>query len=217
MPKSNVSAIPNKVKNRIGQRFGRLLVIGYSHVTKERSAAWECKCECGQIIVVRVQHLRSGHTQSCGCYNRERVRKALFKHGNAVRSQPKTPEYNSWYGMKSRCYEKNAKGYKNWGGRGISVCDRWRNSFPNFLADMGRKPSPDLSIDRIDNDGNYEPGNCRWATRSQQQRNKSTPSMTEADCAKAVEFRIQGLSSRKIGTILGFNKNTILRHTKNIG
>lgn len=100
--------------------------------------------------------------------------KSLRRHGHAARNPlARSPEYRAWDAMKSRCYNPKARGYAGYGGRGIAVCDRWRYSFENFLADMGERPSPEHSLDRIDNDGNYEPGNVRWATRSEQQRNRT--------------------------------------------
>jgi hypothetical protein len=94
-----------------------------------------------------------------------------LKHGHACR-HPRSSEYNCWGSMIARCTNPNDPGWKNYGGRGIRVCERWRNSFENFLADMGLKPSPGLSIERVENDGNYEPGNCRWATRKEQRANQ---------------------------------------------
>ena len=162
--------LPRKIGTRdvaVGQKFGQLTVKEFSHV-KKRRACWVCLCECGKTSIVSSNHLRSGQSKSCGC--------SRSKHDH--RSNGKmTPEYCCWHHMKQRCSNKNNKRYKDYGGRGISVCKRWRNSFPNFLADVGPRPSPEHSLDRIDNMGNYEFANFRWATRKQQSRNKRSNRM----------------------------------------
>lgn len=127
---------------------------------------FECACICGGIKLVRIGHLRARLTRSCGCLQREFARKRFRKH-----FMKGTPEYHSWVGMRQRCYNPESPQYSDYGGRGIIVCQRWMDSFDNFISDMGKAP-PGLSIDRINNDGNYEPGNCRWATRKEQNNNK---------------------------------------------
>ena len=160
-----------------GQRFGRLSVIASAGVvltgkTNKKFSLWLCRCECGNETKVRGIKLRSGHTSSCGCLSRERASTSKLRHGENSRRHGMTAEYRCWAAVKTRCMNPKASGYDQYGGRGIQVCDRWK-TFENFLADMGRKPSPEHSIDRYpDGDGNYEPGNCRWATKSEQRLNQ---------------------------------------------
>lgn len=153
-----------------GRRFGRLVIVRIAG-RKNGEVYWSCLCDCGAMHESPGGSIRRGDTRSCGCLQKDNTPR---KHGATNRVRGATPEYRSWMGMNSRCYLKTTKGYHRYGGRGITVCDRWRYSFVNFLADMGTKPSPNHSIDRVNNDGNYEPGNCRWATRKEQNRNRCT-------------------------------------------
>ena len=157
---------PKPLDDLTGRTFGRWSVI--ERVPEKLPVRWLCHCECGRERGVDPQTLKAGRSQSCGCLRGALLRQAQTTHGEAGRS----PEYTSWLGMKDRCYRKTNKAFPGYGGRGITVCARWLNSFPNFLADMGRKPSPSHSIDRIENDKGYEPGNCRWATRKEQSNNQ---------------------------------------------
>lgn len=153
-----------------GKLYGALTVLAYSDTSPDREARWMCQCSCGQITVVRGSELREGRTKSCGC-RRAFANQERTKHGNAKRGKA-TVEYRAWLRLLNRCYDKTSPDYPAYGGRGITVCERWRTSFQSFLSDMGPRPHNKSSIDRENNDGGYEPNNCRWADSAQQARNK---------------------------------------------
>lgn len=164
----------------VGFRFGRLTVKGLAgsrlRADGARVKRWECICDCGTATIVETGALRSGNTRSCGCLQREQSASRNSTHGMS-RGSKAHPLYETWKGIKKRCLDPRVSNFRDYGGRGIQVCDRWLNGdgvltgFECFLADMGERPEG-LSIDRINNDGNYEPGNCRWATKREQMTNR---------------------------------------------
>lgn len=184
------------------KQFGRLTVLrrGTSPANDPR-AYWVCHCDCGKIKTVSGGHLRSGASTSCGCYAKEQTSLRSKTHG-----MRNSPEYGAWCGLRGRCHNKQHFAYHRYGGRGITVCKRWlgRNGFANFYKDMGPKPSRKYTIERIDNDGDYEPENCRWATLTEQQRNRSNnrrltykgKTKTITEWAEELGFKISTIQSR---------------------
>ncbi|MGS1095841.1 hypothetical protein ACVCNR_14785 [Aquamicrobium terrae] len=160
----------------IGQKFGRLTVLRRAGKTSNGEATWACRCECGGDKEATTYNLRCGLTKSCGCLHREVTAELSRTHGMCA-GGGRHPLYKTWSNMIARCQNAQRDNFKYYGGRGIKVCDRWRDGdagltgFECFLADMGPKPTPCHTLDRIDNDGNYEPGNCRWATQTEQVAN----------------------------------------------
>lgn len=165
----------SRVKDKTGKIYGNLEVISFVRVDSHHHSVWKCLCLCGNETEVPSPNLVSGSVKSCGCGEIQNRKTIRLTHGHK-KERKRSPEYASWQAMKSRCMDKNNQAWKYYGGRGITVCERWINSFENFLADMGKKPSGGgWSIDRFpDNDGNYEPGNCRWATQKEQMSNTRT-------------------------------------------
>ncbi len=160
-----------------GAKYGRLTVLGLAGRDAAGRQRWLCRCDCGSQRVISSGDIRRKHkpTRSCGCLRAEVMARANLQHGHAnVRNGNGSPEWNAWASMRKRCTNPRHEFFHLYGGRGITVCKRW-DDFSAFLADMGARPSPEHSLDRSNNDGNYEPSNCRWATRSEQARNKHHP------------------------------------------
>lgn len=160
----------------IGQRFGRLLVLRREGSVGGKSA-WAVRCDCGTEKVIRGDHMVRGQCVSCGCFRDDELRRRATTHGLT-----NTRVYRIWRDMRNRCHYEKYPERHLYGGRGIQVCARWRDSFEAFLADMGMPP-PGMSIDRIETDGNYEPGNCRWATATEQARNRRPARRSPKGCA----------------------------------
>lgn len=212
----------------IGKTFNRLTILSTpvrNKTDKSVKTYVDCLCTCGVQKSIDFHTVMLGTTQSCGCLQKEiaaeigkksskevaaAIGKLNTKHGNCRRSG-QTREYNSWLNMKQRCYNAANNRYYSHGGRGITVCSRWKDSFENFLEDMGPAPSKSHTVDRINNDGNYEPGNCRWATPSEQARNRR--SSIPLEVAKEVRSLKSNsdLSVKQIAAQLGVKINTVRR------
>src|ERR1700722_1457131 len=163
MPKMDIS----------GHKFGLLTAIKIDDQRMSPHTYWICQCDCGNTCSVYLGNLRRGHTSSCGCVTKKLLSSSRMIHGHNIKHRVSS-EYSTWVSMKSRCNNPNSTSYKLYGEKGVSVCKQWNDSFQCFFNDMGPKPTKNHSIDRYpDKNGNYEPGNCRWATDKEQNRNRS--------------------------------------------
>lgn len=182
-----------------GRKFGRLTVLSRAESTTRR-IKWNCRCDCGTEKVVSGENLRSGHTKSCGCILAERNQERFGTKEN-VRGMSNTPLYKCWSAMKARCSNPNLPGYKDYGGRGIKVCDRWKEGFSNFYEDMGEGYAHGLQLDRIDVNGDYEPSNCRWVTPTVNARNKRHHFMLDGELVMEICERIGQSYNRVISRV----------------
>jgi hypothetical protein len=194
-----------------GKRFGRFTVVRFARrIVYEYPSSraivrlWEVRCDCGTVTEVFHRNLTSGHSASCGCVSRERAGRMNLKHGHA-RVGRKTAEYSIWCNMLTRCYNESSTFYRLYGGRGITVCNRWHD-YTSFFADMGRRTSDAHSIDRIDNNGNYEPGNCRWATIDQQVNNTTV--------VKRIPFNGELRTYSDLAAMTGIKRATLKRRLR---
>lgn len=193
---ANYLSSQRRIKDITGERFGRLTVTGKAYV-KNLTTYWHCKCDCGNEVDVCTSNLKNGSTMSCGCLQREKIKNRMTTHGKT-----KTRLYRIWARMKNRCYCKNNSAYSDYGGRGIIVCDEWRNDFDAFYdwaISHGYKDN--LSIDRIDCNGNYEPDNCRWSTSEVQNNNKRNNDY--------IEYNNETHTLAEWGKILGIRRATL--------
>lgn len=185
MESKNSIVISGHAKDITGIKSGRLTAIRCVGKNKFMAMLWECQCECGGVVIRPASAISQGTTKSCGCLRYEQITR--LSKGRATCDSPGVPETRVWKAIIRRCCNPNDSGYRDYGGRGIEVCDAWRRSCRQFILDVGRRPSPLHQIDRINNDGNYEPGNCRWVLpRQQQQNRRSTRHVTYCGVTKCI-------------------------------
>ena len=190
-----------------GQKFGRLYVEKYAGYNKFKYAVWQCKCDCGNTVVVPGKALRTGNTKSCGCYSREKSTERIVSL-NTTHGKTDSRIFRIWSGTRTRCYNKNAINYEDYGGRGIAVCEEWRHDFTSFLKwaeENGYKEN--LTLDRKDNSKGYSPDNCRWATIKEQQNNKRSN--------RLVAFNGETHTVTEWAEKIGVHKDTLLLRLKN--
>jgi hypothetical protein len=192
-----------RVKELSGKRFGRLVVKKRVIVKAERNSHWCCLCDCGKTTIVRSPDLTKGHTKSCGCLGKELSKTRKITHGKSY-----CKIYRIHRAMINRCHNPKNNEYKNYGGRGIIVCNRWKNSFLNFLHDMGDKPDG-LCIERINNDGNYEPCNCKWASMTEQAHNRRGIKLSVVKVIEIRKLHLSGITSKQLAKNYGVDVSNI--------
>jgi hypothetical protein len=185
-----------KMIDLTNNRFNRLLVLYKDNESVHGKIRWICQCNCGVIKSIAGSDLRNGDIQSCGCLSVEKHKLIFTTHGLS-----QSPEYRIYMAMIARCYNVNVPNFHRYGGRGITVCDRWLHSFENFYSDMGPKPSNDHSIDRRNNDGEYSPQNCYWATHIEQNNNKCNSRKIDFDGDKISLKELSAKTNIKVGTL----------------
>lgn len=192
--------------NWIGSQFNGLKVLALAE-RRGAKRVFLCACECGNFVKVYDCGLSQGTSKSCGCRQRKQAAEQMTKHGlyGCVH------EYNSWIGIKQRCLNPKNHAYPRYGGRGISICSEWVNDFAAFYSHIGPRPGAGYSVDRINNNGNYEPGNVRWATRSEQSKNRRPFTVN----GKTVEFRGETVTIRQLSRLLGINPSTLYKRLDN--
>ena len=194
-----------KVHDLTGKHFGRLKILERNPKNDNHGGSrLDCECDCGNKITVQAGNLKNNHTQSCGCLNKEVTSKTNSTHGLT-----NTPEYYTWAAIKRRCYGTYSPDYPDYGGRGIVMCDEWKNDFTVFLRDMGPRPSSSHSIDRKNNDKGYDKENCRWATRSEQQRNKRN--------SRSITFRGETKNVVEWAELYGLHYTTLAKRVFHLG
>jgi hypothetical protein len=194
-----------------GQRFGRLVALRLGP-KRGRIRTYICACDCGSTVTVLTDNLRRLRTQSCGCHAREWASAVNLQHGHSTKRSGRTPTYQTWRGMKARCFDPNSISYPRYGGRGVTVCPEWRDSFEAFLLDMGDRP-PGTTLDRRDPNGHYEPSNCRWASAKEQVSNRRPIfyKLSTDPTLRAKEMLEAGQSVAAVSRLFGVAHNTVTR------
>ena len=193
------------------QRYGALIVVRDSgQRTSNRQKIWECLCDCGETHLVRQDSLKSGATTCCKkCRYKKTTKHGQSRRTNDAKTSIGNITYRSWVYMKQRCYNPNHADYPHYGGKGVIVCESWKNSFENFVDYMGERPSKEYSINRIDVNGNYEPGNCEWSNRQEQGQNRTTTKLTKEKVKEIKILISEGNTNKSIAEIYGVSMQTI--------
>lgn len=190
-----------KLISLLGKKLGMLTVTAYAGLDGGKNAQWHCSCECGGAAIVRGSRLRSGETASCGCLRTTPKARAGVVRGDGSVSDEDRALYGTWTAMRARCLSKDHPSYSNYGGRGITICTRWLESFENFAVDVGPRPFVGAELDRRENDGHYSPGNCRWATPKGNSRNRRSVRIIETPHGPMPLWRAVEVSGLGSGTI----------------